>query len=77
MITTTTMETTTMLETTTMADRHKRTPISLRLPADTEAWLRDYAEAHGLALRAVILAAVAEYRERESAKAGRNLSAPK
>jgi predicted GIY-YIG superfamily endonuclease len=46
------------------SDRHKYTPISIRPPADSRAWLMAHAENTGQSVRSILLRALAEYRER-------------
>jgi hypothetical protein len=46
-----------------MPDRHKQKPISIRPSADLRAWLETYAERNQRPIRAVIIEALAAYRE--------------
>jgi hypothetical protein len=45
-----------------MADRHRRRPLSLRLPEEERAWLYAHAGATGQPVRAILRQALAEYR---------------
>lgn len=51
-------------------DRHKVKPMSLRLPEALSAWVKEYAAREGIPVRQVILAAIAEKRDRDAAAAG-------
>lgn len=57
-----------------MADYHKRYPLTLRFTNDDQAWLDAHAAALGVPVRAVITAAVRDYRAR--AERGDVLPAP-
>ena len=45
-------------------DRHKRAPLSLRLPQHDEAWLLAYAAEAGRPVNAIVAEAVALHRKR-------------
>ena len=50
-----------------MPSKHKHRPVSLRLPEASRAWLFSYAEDQGLAVNAVLVLALAEFKaQRES-----------
>jgi len=45
-----------------MPDRHKRHPITLRLPEGDRAWLEEHARETGRPVRAILADALAAYR---------------
>ena len=47
-----------------MPSKHKHTPIPFRPPEGDRSWLQAYAEATGMAVNAVLVAALGEYRAR-------------
>lgn len=55
-----------------MPDRHKTTPLSIRLPDGERQRVLDYAERHGIAVRQVILRAVRELLDRETERLAGN-----
>jgi predicted transcriptional regulator len=47
-----------------MSDRHKRNPVTVRLPEDLRAWVKRYAAVTGRPVNAVIVEAITEKRDR-------------
>jgi len=52
-----------------MPSQHKTTPLSIRLPDAERQRLYNYAERHGVPVRRVIIDALREFLDRESAEA--------
>jgi hypothetical protein len=48
-----------------MPNKHKRAPLSVRLPEAEEAWLRDYAERWDISIGAALTEAVQALMDRE------------